>query len=292
MLTIFTTCKPFEGHTGVIQTNALASWKALGPEVEVIVVGDDAGVAEVTYRMGLRHIPTMDRHQGRYPYLNSVFQQAEHAASNDLVCYSNADIILSPSFLTAARQLRSSLTQPFLMVGRRTDVEVPDLVDFSQPDARRSLSERAVREGVLRPANWIDYFVFSRGMYGAFPPFIMPLFYYDNWLIWRALDVGARVVDATAEVLAIHQAHGDPIRPVEYRNRPEHSVNLRLAGGPGHVYRIDDATDVLKNGVLRTNKWRRARRWGRWGRERYEELLERGLPFRQRFGLRRSGWQR
>jgi hypothetical protein len=34
MLTFFTTAKPFRGHSGVIQRNALKSWTLLHPDVE------------------------------------------------------------------------------------------------------------------------------------------------------------------------------------------------------------------------------------------------------------------
>ena len=45
MLTFFTTAKPFRGQDGLIQQNALKSWKRLRPDVEVILFGDDAGAA-------------------------------------------------------------------------------------------------------------------------------------------------------------------------------------------------------------------------------------------------------
>gem|GEM_PF-7001836 len=47
MLTLFTTAKPFEGHSGVIQRNTLKSWKLLHPDIEIILFGDDAGGAEI-----------------------------------------------------------------------------------------------------------------------------------------------------------------------------------------------------------------------------------------------------
>jgi hypothetical protein len=48
MLTFFTTAKPFVGHSGIIQRNALRSWKLLDPDVEVILFGDEEGAAEVS----------------------------------------------------------------------------------------------------------------------------------------------------------------------------------------------------------------------------------------------------
>lgn len=61
MLTFFTTAKPFEGHSGVIQRNALKSWKLLHPDIEVILFGDDAGSAEIANGLGLRHEPFVER---------------------------------------------------------------------------------------------------------------------------------------------------------------------------------------------------------------------------------------
>jgi len=36
MLTLFTTAKPFESHSGVIQRNALKSWKLVHPGRKVL----------------------------------------------------------------------------------------------------------------------------------------------------------------------------------------------------------------------------------------------------------------
>ena len=45
MFTFFTTAKPFRGHNGIIQRNALKSWMLLHPDAEVILFGDEEGVA-------------------------------------------------------------------------------------------------------------------------------------------------------------------------------------------------------------------------------------------------------
>ena len=69
MLTFFTTAKPFEGHIGIIQRNAIRSWQKLHPDVEIILMGDDAGAAEVCAEMGLRHIPKVRRNKYGTKYL-------------------------------------------------------------------------------------------------------------------------------------------------------------------------------------------------------------------------------
>ena len=46
MLTIFSIPKPFIGHVGVIQMNALRSWTFLDPKCEIVIFGDEPGIAE------------------------------------------------------------------------------------------------------------------------------------------------------------------------------------------------------------------------------------------------------
>ncbi len=56
-LTIFSLPKGFiEPHTTLIQRNALASWSHLGPDVEVILMGDDPGVAEAAAEFAVAHV--------------------------------------------------------------------------------------------------------------------------------------------------------------------------------------------------------------------------------------------
>src|SRR6266581_2675195 len=46
MITFFTTAKPFTGHNGVIQRNALKSWTLVAPGAEVILFGKEEGAAK------------------------------------------------------------------------------------------------------------------------------------------------------------------------------------------------------------------------------------------------------
>ena len=123
MLTFFTTAKPFVGHSDLIQRNALKSWKALHSDVEVIVFGDDDGVASVCAEYCLRHEPQVERHQSGMKYLNHMFERAQAIARHDYHCYSNCDIILLAdfyqAFIRAVKWRRS-----FLMIGQRWDTDI------------------------------------------------------------------------------------------------------------------------------------------------------------------------
>jgi hypothetical protein len=47
MLTIFSTAKPFRGHFGLIERNALKSWRLLDSDAEMILFGEEEGAAEI-----------------------------------------------------------------------------------------------------------------------------------------------------------------------------------------------------------------------------------------------------
>jgi hypothetical protein len=77
MLTLFTTAKPFEGHSGVIQRYALKSWKLLHPEIKIILFGDDAGGAEIAMELGFPHEPFVERNKLGTKRLDYIFRRAQ-----------------------------------------------------------------------------------------------------------------------------------------------------------------------------------------------------------------------
>src|SRR5260221_7795555 len=107
MLTLFSTPKPFAGHNDIIQRNALQSWKQLHPDLEVILLGDDAGTSEVCRELGLRHVPEVERTAEGTKLIRSIFGSAQQLARHKIVCYSNCDIILGRDFLQAFQQVSS-----------------------------------------------------------------------------------------------------------------------------------------------------------------------------------------
>src|SRR5439155_17563441 len=113
--------------------------------------------------------------------------------------------IFTPTIMRGA-QIVTEHARPAYVVGRRTDVDQIVPLDFSETWAH-DLTARATHEGECKPANWIDYFMFTRGLFTELPPFAIGRPGYDPWLIWRAGDLGADVIDATDYVLAIHQRH-------------------------------------------------------------------------------------
>ncbi len=213
MITFFTTPKPFRGHIDVIQRNAIESWKRIHPSAEVILFGDDEGAAEAARDLQIRHVPDVKRNEHGTKYLSPIFDLAQELAHNNCLCYINCDIILLSDFRVAAERV-IALGGRFLMSGQRWDTDIAVPVDFSAFDWEATVRRQAIEANHQRPPQWIDYFAFSRGLYYKnTPPFVIGRPGWDNWLVWHARHSGARVVDATVMVQAIHQNHDYSYHP-------------------------------------------------------------------------------
>jgi hypothetical protein len=203
-VTLFTLPKGFvDPHTALIQRNALASWRALAPAVEVVVLGQDEGVREAALAAGAAHLPDVATNEFGTPLLDSAFALVAARSSAPLLCYVNADIVLLGDFVDAVRQLPQ---RPYLAIGRRWDTDVTAPVDFA--DGGAALRELAVRSGSLDLGRGSDYFVFRRETDFGLPPFAVGRPGWDNWMIGRALELRLPLIDVTPSVLAVHQNHG------------------------------------------------------------------------------------
>lgn len=213
MITFFTTPKPFRGHIGTIQNNALESWKRIHPECEIMLFGDDEGAAETAQRLGIRHVPEVQRNEHGTKFLAPIFDRAQELARHPLVCYINCDILLLSDFRAAAERA-IALGGTFLMVGQRWDANITAPIDFSDPGWEARVREEAAQANFRRPPNWIDYFLFSNRLYyKQIPPFLIGRPGWDNWLVWHARHSGARVIDATAVTQVVHQNHDYSYHP-------------------------------------------------------------------------------
>ena len=180
-ITILAMPKPFRGHIGTIQRNAITSWTRLQPRPEIILFGIEEGAAECAAELGLVHIPEVARNQYGTPLLADIFLNAERRASHDLYAYVNADIILPAEFTVAVEKVQEAFPR-FLAVGRRINLEVLELLDFSE-GWEESLKERIRSKGWLENPTAIDCFVFPRGTYEQVPPLAIGRVWFDQWCI-------------------------------------------------------------------------------------------------------------
>ena len=105
MITVFTLPKPFVGHIGMIQRNAIQSWTRLHPDIDILMFGSEQGTAEIAAEFGIRHFPDVDVYEYGTPRMSGYFQQAEEAARHSRMCYVNADIVLFPDLLEAVAKV-------------------------------------------------------------------------------------------------------------------------------------------------------------------------------------------
>ena len=274
MLTVFAMPKPFQGHIATIQRNAIASWAQLRPACEILLFGNEHGTAQTAEEFGIRHAPEVAHNKYHTPLVNDLFARAEQLSSNPILCYVNSDIILMKDFVAALQRI-ARWSEHFLMVGECWNLDLTEALVGALPDWEKLLCDLVRQKGKPRGPHGIDYFAFSRGLYGQLPPFCLGRAHFDNWLIWRARFLNAAVVDATRLVLAVHQNHdySHVSGGIRWSYEGEEAQrNLELAGGRSHCYLIFDASHRLGTTGIRRNFAGYLRIKSRWTKLR--DLLE------------------
>lgn len=262
-ITLFSAPKPFtDPHIATIQRNAIRSWSLL-PEVEVLLLGEEPGLAETAQELGVRHIPHVARNASGAPLISSMFKLVRQNIQSDLLCIVNADMLLLSDFASAAAFCRSHFRphQPFVLLSQRWDLEVTVPLPFEggwQEDLRR----RVHREGHLHKPAGSDFFLFPWVCYRDLPDFTIGRSGWDNWMIYKARQEGWPVIDATPSLMVIHQNHDYSHLPGgrPHYEHPETNKNIRLAGGQANIrYTILDSTHQLVDGKLVRPKMTRLR---------------------------------
>ncbi len=277
MITIFTVPKPFiDEHIKIIQKNAISSWLKLEPKCEIILVGDEKGVAETALEFGVKHLAGIKKNEFGTPILSDIFNKAQQAASFDNIAYVNADIILLNDFVEAVKLVKENL---FVIAGKRWNLDVKEPLLFKESGWEIKLRERLLKEGTLFTFSAIDYFIFRRGFFKDIPDFALGRSAWDNWLLYEGRKLGAKLIDATAVITAIHQNHSyshTPWAKKGWVGGPEAKKNLRLAEFSNMLTLRDIDTALTREGEKPTDLSRR-----------FCARLSRFYPWRFVLGLRR-----
>lgn len=268
------------------QWNAISSWAHLSPTPEILLFGDEAGIAETAEGLGVSHLPALSRNAEGTPLVSDLFMRANEAATYDRLMYVNSDIILTNDLIDAVRRVRFSR---FLMIGRRCDIDLTGYLDFDAPDWEERLRRLAAERGRIHGPTGLDYFVFSKGIWQSPPPFVVGRAAWDNAFVFEARFKKIPVIDATPVVLALHQNHdynhveGGAETVFEGSEARE---NLRLLGAANRLLDVRDATWVLERKALK-------RAWGQvYLRQRIRFWLDHRVPtvgrmLRSLYGFRR-----
>ncbi|NWF64344.1 MAG: hypothetical protein HXY38_08570 [Chloroflexi bacterium] len=260
LLTLFSAPKPFTNpHIAMIQRNAIKSWTLL-PDVEVILLGEETGLTEAAKELGVKHFPNVARNESGTPLISSMFQLARANSNSELLCIINADMILMPDFIEAAKQA-IKLKDKFVLLSQRWDLDVTQPLDFSDGWENRLRCAVCGQNNLHRPAG-SDFFLFPLSTFQNIPPFTIGRAGWDNWMIYKARKERWAVIDCTPSVMIVHQNHDYSHLPgaKPHYDHPDTNENIRLAGGQANIrYTILDSTHQLVNGKLSRPKMTSAR---------------------------------
>jgi len=266
-LSIFCAPKSFiDEHSRIIQRNAIKSWLSLKPLPEIILLGNENGIADVAKEFNIRHIPNVECNEYGMPFISSIFSIGQAAAKFPVVCYLNCDIILLDDFLLAIQRVIQELPgEDFLIIGRRWDLDIKTEIDFFDTH-KEHIKANIKKAGKLQPPDTLDYFVFRKGRLNNILPFIVGRPIWDNWMVYHAWRKSAKVIDITSQVMVIHPIHGLGWKKTfkiskhldndQYMLRliNEVNYNIKLRGDSFYMFTTKDAVYRLSAEGLRPNK--------------------------------------
>jgi hypothetical protein len=246
LTTLFSAPKPFtDPHIAMIQRNAIKSWTLLS-DVEVIILGEELGLAEAAKELGVKHIPNVECNESGVPLISSMFQLARKNSNSDLLCIINADMILMPDFVEAAKKVKS-LKSKFVLLSQRWDYDITQPIEFTEGWEEKLRNTVYASGSLHRPAG-SDFFLFPKSCYTDIPNFTIGRAGWDNWMIYKACKEGWAVIDCTQSIMIVHQNHDYSHLPggKPHHEHPETNENIRLAGGQANIrYTILDSTHQL-----------------------------------------------
>jgi hypothetical protein len=192
MISIVTTFRPFIGHNGIIQRNALRSWRKFIPDLEIVIAGEDVDIAE---EVNASVVEVKCSGYGT-PLLSSLLEILENT-NGDIRVLMSGDIILLPDFYTAMKCLKFD---QFFAVGRRWDIDINEELDDE--------SKLRAYKGTLHGVFGIDYMVSSPNLWKIeVPPLTFGRAYDDVWMLNNAINRNIPTIDLTLSVTALHQNH-------------------------------------------------------------------------------------
>ena len=190
MITFFTIPKAFEGHIGIIQTNAIKSWARL-EGCNVILFGDECGIDKFEETNIYNH-RDIDKNEFNTPMVSDAFNQVRLIAENDFICYINSDILLDHTIIELVKNMKDRDYYNYLLSSRRTDLDVTRYLDFNETnDSINNLLE----SGTLHGPAGMDLFLFHKSLNLNLPSFSVGRPGWDSWLVYMVRSRGSMLID-------------------------------------------------------------------------------------------------
>jgi hypothetical protein len=207
-------------------------------------------MSDFAAKIHLQQLPNVSRNNQGTPLVSSIFELARQNSTSPLMAYVNADILLTPEFISLAKQV-SSQVKEFLIVGQRWDLDVKQALDFNQDWIMRLLFDVKTR-GRLHPPGGSDYFIFPRDCYTEVPRFAIGRAGWDNWMFYHARLRHWPVIDVSSSLTVVHQDHDYSHLPggQPHYQMPESFENIHLAGGRRTIFTLLDADYKFHSGKL------------------------------------------
>lgn len=240
-IAIFGLPKPYrDSHTRLIQRNSIASWSRLGPQVEVILLGNEEGIEETAKEFGALHSGEIRANEFGTPLLSGAFKTAADLSKADILVYCNCDVILSDDLIQTIHLIQADpQIDSFVAFGRRTDLKVEREINFDcGEDVEKLLADAKIR-GRKAPVVCKEYFAYTRDLFQQIPDFAVGRGNWDNWMIANSKSLGVPVINVSNRVNIIHQDHDyqhlNRTRLSCYVSGDEAKRNQELAGGKNIV---------------------------------------------------------
>ncbi|XP_052818627.1 uncharacterized protein LOC128244645 isoform X2 [Mya arenaria] len=206
LLTLFTTWN-YNLEKDLVHNITVFNWMSLNPFVIPVVFTNDSDVAADCSRKGWKVLPVLITAAEGVPVLKYMYRDVMEKYNTTLYAYSNADILfadtLPDSLVHIITNTSLDLTQPALMVGKRTNVKN---VTSEEGSAWYNITKIAKDRGTLFNGWAEDYFITTRSFpWHDMPEVVIGRRAYDNWLVFHSREMKYSVIDITRRVLAVHQ---------------------------------------------------------------------------------------
>jgi len=227
----------------------------LAPKPEIILFGGEEGTAEICQKFNLRNVPEVTHNEFGTPLMNDLFEKAQSLATHDLICYINADIIVTQSFIEAIN-IAHQRWKRFVISCAPWRVAMDKELNFTFPDWEGKLRNLIKENGMIPNTVGMDIYLFPRGFYYRIPSFALGRTKWDTWLISKACSGRIPYIDATPFVLTVHPNHKKSAHSERWQENEESLINHRIAGWWSETFTISDVPYILeRDGRLKKRRF-------------------------------------